>query len=202
MLKSSARSVGSPSTACRPSSASVRMLVRSAAGGGGGSGVRISASEPADHRNVSASMKMAAGPLKICTSQPATPNEPTSATDCEAASLLLPSTKSARSGSRAGSCPSFQRPSHHLHRRASISLWSAGSLALIPARRSRHRRPVPCAASMRTEALEGLHAVLGEPTLPRAALSTRVSRSPRALWVRSSSCLRRGRLASTPVGWA
>ena len=70
---------------------------------GGGDGrrlaPRIRSRKNAEPKNEAASTRSAPGPLNSCTSQPADPNAPTSATDALAASLLFPSTSSSRSTS-------------------------------------------------------------------------------------------------------
>ena len=53
--------------------------------------MRIARSDAAENRNDTASMPIAPGALTSCTSQPAALNEPNSATEALAASLLFPS---------------------------------------------------------------------------------------------------------------
>jgi len=66
------------------------------AGTGGGSGARMADTNTAETTNVTASTAMAKGAVNNCTSQPATPNPPTSAVACVAASLLLASSSRSR----------------------------------------------------------------------------------------------------------
>ena len=90
-----ARRTGWRRTARNPSAISARMSGRGRYAAAG-SGAAMLQTKIAEIRKETASIRMARGAVKIPTSQPATPNPATSATEALAESLLLPSTRFSR----------------------------------------------------------------------------------------------------------